>query len=275
MDAPDLLRLPEGLPVPVDDGAASHLPGRAMPALSLPATDGRQVALDALGSGRTVVYIYPMTGRPGVDLPEGWDDIPGARGCTPESCAFRNLYADLQAAGAAQVFGLSSQPTDYQAEAVDRLHLPFAMLSDEHLALVGALGLPTFSVDGMTLYRRLTMIVTDGAIEHVFYPVFPPDQHAQEVLDWLRAHLTELAAEQRDLPPVGVGGYASGTRQEARLAVEDLDEHPGPGRGELQIVGSGRLPGVGGETRVHRCLVGEVQLGDTVERLCATIERIH
>ena len=159
-----------------------------MPALSLRATDGRQVALDALGGGRTVVYIYPMTGRPGVDLPEGWDDIPGARGCTPESCAFRNLSADLQAAGAAQVFGLSSQPTEHQAEAVDRLRLPFAVLSDEHLALVGALGLPTFTVDGMTLYRRLTMIVADGVIEHVFYPVFPPDQHAQEVLDWLRAN---------------------------------------------------------------------------------------
>jgi peroxiredoxin len=188
MDAPDLLRLPEGLPVPADDGAASQLPGRAMPALSLPATSGGQVALDALGSGRTVVYVYPMTGRPGVDLPEGWDDIPGARGCTPESCGFRNLYTELRAAGAAQVFGLSSQPTGYQAEAVDRLHLPFAMLSDEHLALAGALGLPTFTAGGMTLYRRLTMIVTDGVIEHVFYPVFPPDRHAQEVLDWLRAH---------------------------------------------------------------------------------------
>jgi peroxiredoxin len=188
MDAPDLMRLPEGLPVPVDDGAASHLPGRAMPALSLPATDGRQVALDALGRGRTVVYIYPMTGRPGVDLPEGWDDIPGARGCTPESCGFRNLYTELQAAGAAEVFGLSSQPTDYQAEAVDRLHLPFAMLSDEQLALADALDLPTFTVDGTRLYRRLTMIITGGVIEHVFYPIFPPDQHAQEVLDWLRAH---------------------------------------------------------------------------------------
>jgi peroxiredoxin len=187
MDAPDLLRLPEGLPVPVDDGAASHLPGRAMPALSLPATDGRQVALGALGSGRTVVYIYPMTGRPGVDLPEGWDDIPGARGCTPESCGFRNLHAELLAAGAAQVFGLSSQSTEYQREAVERLHLPFAMLSDEHLALAGELGLPTFTVDGTKLYRRLTMVITDGVIEHVFYPVFPPDQHAQEVLDWLRA----------------------------------------------------------------------------------------
>ena len=188
MDAPDLLRLPEGLPVPVDDGAAAHLPGRAMPALTLPATDGRQVAIDALGSGRTVVYIYPMTGRPGVDLPEGWDDIPGARGCTPESCAVRNLHAELLAAGAAQVFGLSSQSSEYQREAVDRLHLPFAMLSDEHLALAGALGLPTFSVDGMTLYRRLTMIITGVVIEHVFYPIFPPDQHAQEVLDWLLAN---------------------------------------------------------------------------------------
>ena len=188
MDAPDLLQLPDDLPVPVDDGAASHLPGRAMPALSLPATDGRQVALDALGSGRTVVYIYPMTGRPGVDLPPGWDDIPGARGCTPESCGFRNLHTELLAAGAAQVFGLSSQSTEYQREAVDRLQLPFAMLSDEHLALASALGLPTFTVDGKTLYRRLTMIITDGVIEHVFYPIFPPDQHAQEVLDWLRAH---------------------------------------------------------------------------------------
>jgi peroxiredoxin len=188
MDAPDLLRLPEGLPVPVDDGAASHLPGRAMPALSLPATDGRQVALGALGSGRTVVYIYPMTGRPGVELPAGWDDIPGARGCTPESCGFRNLHAELLAAGAAQVFGLSSQSTEYQREAVERLHLPFSMLSDERLALAGELGLPTFTVDGTKLYARLTMIITDGVIEHVFYPIFPPDQHAQEVLDWLCAH---------------------------------------------------------------------------------------
>jgi peroxiredoxin len=186
MEGPDLLRLPAGLPVPADDGAASHLPGLAMPALSLPATDGSQVALDALGSGRTVVYIYPMTGRPGVDLPEGWDDIPGARGCTPESCGFRNLHAELLAAGAAQVFGLSSQSSEYQAEAVDRLHLPFAMLSDEQMALAGALRLPTFTVAGMTLYRRLTMIVTGGIIEHVFYPVFPPDRHAQEVLEWLR-----------------------------------------------------------------------------------------
>ena len=133
MDAPDLLRLPDGLPVPADDGAAGHLPGRAMPALSLPATDGRLDALDALGGGRTVIYVYPMTGRPGVELPPGWDDIPGARGCTPESCGFRDHHAELLAAGAAQVFGLSSQSSDYQREAVDRLNLPFAMLSDEQL----------------------------------------------------------------------------------------------------------------------------------------------
>jgi peroxiredoxin len=188
MDAPDLLRLPADLPVPVDDGAAGHLPGRAMPALSLPATDGRQVGLAALGSGRTVMYVYPMTGRPGVDLPGGWDDIPGARGCTPESTGFRDHHAELLAAGAAQVFGLSSQSSSYQAEAVGRLRLPFAILSDEPMALVGALGLPTFTVAGATLYRRLTMIVTGGVIEHVFYPVFPPDRHAQQVLDWLRAH---------------------------------------------------------------------------------------
>jgi peroxiredoxin len=188
MDAPDLLRLPADLPVPVDDGAAGHLPGRAMPALSLPATDGRQVGLAALGSGRTVMYVYPMTGRPGVDLPPGWDDIPGARGCTPESTGFRDHHAELLAAGAAQVFGLSSQSSSYQAEAVDRLQLPFAILSDEPMALVDALGLPTFTVAGATLYRRLTMMVTGGVIEHVFYPVFPPDRHAQQVLDWLRAH---------------------------------------------------------------------------------------
>lgn len=188
MEAADLFPLPPGLPAPVDDGAADHLPGRAMPALILPATDGSQMPLAGLGAGRTVIYLYPMTGRPGVDLPEGWDDIPGARGCTPESCGFRDLMAELAEAGAARVYGLSSQSTGYQREAVSRLHLPFGMLSDEGLALAGALGLPTFEAGGMTLYRRLTMIVTDGVIEHVFYPIFPPDRHAQEVLDWLRAH---------------------------------------------------------------------------------------
>jgi peroxiredoxin len=149
MEGPDLLRLPAGLPVPADDGAASHLPGLAMPALSLPATDGSQVALDALGSGRTVVYIYPMTGRPGVDLPEGWDDIPGARGCTPESCG-SVLHAEPLVAGRHRCSACpASQASTSRSR--DRLHLPFAMLSDEQMALAGALRRPTFTVAGMTL----------------------------------------------------------------------------------------------------------------------------
>ena len=182
----DLTRLPDDLPVPVDDGAADHLTGARLPALSLPATDGSAVALDRLGPGRAVVYAYPMTGGgPGATLPDDWDSIPGARGCTAEACAFRDHHADLLAAGAAAVFGLSTQDTAYQREAVDRLHLPFPMLSDEGFALTRALRLPTFGAGGRTLLRRLTMVVTDGVVEKVFYPVFPPDRHAAEVLAWL------------------------------------------------------------------------------------------
>jgi peroxiredoxin len=180
--------LPDDLPVPVDDGAADHLTGASMPELSLTATDGRTVELAALGAGPTIVYAYPMTGRPGVDLPDGWDEIPGARGCTPESCAFRDHFADLRAAGADAVYGLSSQDTDYQREAVERLNLPFPMLSDPALKLARALGLPTFETAGMELYQRLTLVVADGRIVHVFYPVFPPDGHAAQVLAWLRDH---------------------------------------------------------------------------------------
>jgi peroxiredoxin len=180
--------LPEDLPAPVDDGAAAHLTGAAMPEVALTATDNRTVDLAALGTGTTIVYAYPMTGRPGVDLPEGWDEIPGARGCTPEACAFRDHFADLQAAGAEAVFGLSSQDTDYQREVVQRLRLPFPMLSDPQLKLAGALGLPTFQAAGMELYRRLTLVIEDGRVAHVFYPVFPPDGHAAEVLAWLRDH---------------------------------------------------------------------------------------
>ncbi|GAX53861.1 MerR family transcriptional regulator [Streptomyces olivochromogenes] len=178
--------LPPGLPRPPDDGGAAHLPGGRLPDLVLPATDGRAVGLGALGPGRTVLYVYPLSGRPGTDLPDGWDTIPGARGCTAEACAFRDHHEDLRAAGAARVYGLSSQSPEYQRELADRLHLPFAILSDTEFALREALDLPTFTADGRTLYRRLTMIVNRGAIEHVFYPVFPTDQHAAEVLDWLR-----------------------------------------------------------------------------------------
>jgi peroxiredoxin len=182
----DFSQLPSDLPVPVDDGAAKHLRGMRVPQVSLAATSGSAVALDELGAGRTIVYVYPMTGRPGVELPDGWDEIPGARGCTTEACDFRDHHADLLAAGAAQVFGLSSQDTDYQRELVERLRLPFAMLADPSLILADVLRLPTFEADGVTLYARLTLVITDGAIEHVFYPIFPPNEHAQEVLRWLR-----------------------------------------------------------------------------------------
>jgi peroxiredoxin len=181
----DYLSLPSDLPKPEDDGAADHLAGMAVPHLALLSTTGEDVALDELGAGRTVLYIYPLTGRPGVDLPEGWDAIPGARGCTPEACGFRDHHADLQAAGASAVFGLSSQATDYQAEFADRLALPFGILSDPDLELAGALRLPTFTADGRRLYKRLTLILAGGRVEHAFYPIFPPDQHAAEVLEWL------------------------------------------------------------------------------------------
>lgn len=172
--------------MPSDDGAADHLPGRRMPNLTLPATDGRTVALNELGVGRTVIYLYPLTGRPGTDLPEDWDSIPGARGCTTEACDFRDHHAALRDAGASTVYGLSSQDLDYQTEAVHRLRLPFTMLSDEQFQLADALQLPTFRAPGQDrLYSRLTLIVRDGRIEHVFYPVFPPNTHAQQVLAWL------------------------------------------------------------------------------------------
>ncbi|WP_019917211.1 peroxiredoxin [Methyloversatilis discipulorum] len=182
MTAP-LTTLPDDLPVPIDDGAAVHLAGLSLPALALPATDGRTVQLAAL-PGLQVIYIYPMTGRPGVPLPEGWDAIPGARGCTPQSCAFRDHHAELAALGAG-VFGLSSQNSDYQREAAERLHLPFPLLSDAGLALRDALKLPVFQADGRTLYRRLTLIAEQARIVKVFYPVFPPDRNAADVVDWL------------------------------------------------------------------------------------------
>jgi peroxiredoxin len=181
----DPTQLPADLPAPSDDGAARHLPGLAMAPVALASTTGATVRLDALGDGRTVLYVYPMTGRPGAALPDGWDEIPGARGCTPEACAFRDHHADLLAAGAGAVYGLSSQSTEDQAEAAARLHLPFALLSDQGLQLAELLRLPTFEADGVPRYRRLTLIVTAGAIEHVFYPIFPPDAHAGEVLRWL------------------------------------------------------------------------------------------
>ncbi|QLG11639.1 peroxiredoxin [Deinococcus sp. D7000] len=178
-----LERLPEGLVAPVDDGACDHLPGLRLPALALPATTGPSVDLSSL-PGLTVLYAYPRTGQPDQPLPTDWDVIPGARGCTPQSCAFRDHHAELAAAGA-RVFGLSTQDTAYQTEAAGRLHLPFPLLSDAEVGLARALNLPTFQVDGMTLLRRVTLILHDGVIQKVFYPVFPPDQNAAQVLAWL------------------------------------------------------------------------------------------
>lgn len=179
-------QLPDDLPVPLDDGAADHLRGMRLPHVLLTSTGGRQVDLAAL-AGTTVVYCYPRTGRPGEESPRGWDMIPGARGCTPQSCAFRDHYTELVMLGSA-VFGLSTQTTLYQREAAERLHLPFELLSDADLALTSALQLPTFKVEGLMLLKRLTMVLQDGVIGHIFYPVFPPDKNAGQVIGWLASH---------------------------------------------------------------------------------------
>jgi peroxiredoxin len=178
--------LPSGIPVPQDDGAARHLAGTPLPDLALPTTDGGHVNLAKL-NGRTVVYIYPRTGVPGVDPPDGWDQIPGARGCTPQSCSFRDHFAELTQLGVTQLFGLSTQDTAYQQEAASRLHLPFVLISDEKLAFTKALTLPTFSAGGMALLKRMALVIDDGIITKAFYPVFPPDKNAEEVIAWLRA----------------------------------------------------------------------------------------
>jgi peroxiredoxin len=192
-----LYTLPPDLPVPEDDGACDHLTGMSLPSVPLWSTAGRQVNLAGL-SGRSVVYCYPRTGRPDQDPPNGWNDIPGARGCTPQSCAFRDHYQTLQQLGA-RVFGLSTQDTTYQGEAVERLHLPFELLSDSELSFTSALRLPTFEVEAMTLVKRLTLIIRDGCVEKVFYPVFPSDQNASEVAAWLSAHgLSPVAATGKE-----------------------------------------------------------------------------
>jgi peroxiredoxin len=189
MNQPNLMGVDwSGIPAPQDDGGARHLPGMSIPAISLPATDGSSVTLAAL-KGRVVLFAYPRTGEPGkIALTDDWDMIPGARGCTPQTCAFRDLYADLKAAGAQHVFGLSTQSPAYQREMVERLHVPFAVLSDEKLALTTAMKLPIMEVAGLTLIKRLALISDDARIKHVFYPVFPPDRNAGDVLAWLKAN---------------------------------------------------------------------------------------
>ena len=177
--------LPPDIPIPQDDGRARHLTGSPWPDLALPATSGGAVNLSKL-TGRTVVYVYPRTGVPGVDPPPGWDQIPGARGCTPQSCGFRDHFAELKALGVSHVFGLSTQDTAYQREAAERLHLPFPLLSDANLDLTLGLKLPTFETAGMTLLARMALVSEDGILVKVFYPVFPPDKNAEEVMAYLR-----------------------------------------------------------------------------------------
>ena len=181
--ADDIHTLPADLPAPEDDGAADHLLNAAIPPIPLQTTTGNTIRLDQL-EGRTVLFCYPRTGRPDEELPPGWNAIPGARGCTPEACGFRDAHAQFRELGV-RVLALSTQSADYQREMAERLHLPFPVLSDEDLELTHALRLPTFETSGWTLLKRLTLVVDDGRIEHVFYPAFPPDAHAAEVLSWL------------------------------------------------------------------------------------------
>jgi peroxiredoxin len=182
INAPDW----SALPTPADDGSTRHLPGARLASVPLLATDGREIDLSAV-RGRMVVYAYPRTGQPGVDNPPGWDLIPGARGCTPQACSFRDHFAELKGLGVRHLFGLSTQSHAYQREAAERLHLPFAILSDEHLRLTHAMQFPTFEASGMTLLKRFTLIIDDGIVSHVFYPIFPPDRSAADVINWLSA----------------------------------------------------------------------------------------
>jgi peroxiredoxin/DNA-binding transcriptional MerR regulator len=186
--------LPENLPVPADDGSAAHLVGRTLPHLLLGSTTGGTVTLDESQKGRWLIFVYPTTGVPGVDMPRGWDEIPGARGCTPEACGFRDNFDGLLSAGIDVIYGLSSQGSMYQRELVARLQLPYAMLSDPTFALQKSLPLPTFEADGSQFYKRLTMVIRGKTIEHVFFPIFPPNEHASDVVSWVREHPSTASA---------------------------------------------------------------------------------
>ncbi len=181
-----LTSLPAGLPIPVDDGLAAHLEGLQLPDVSIKSTSGDFINLSRI-SQKLVIYVYPLTGRPDVMLPEGWDEMPGARGCTPQACGFSNHYQQLEDLNT-QVYGLSSQSTEYQRELKNRLHLPFDLLSDSDFLLRNTLRLPTFKVNELLLYKRLTLIIEQAVIQKVFYPVFPPDQNARQVINWLTSH---------------------------------------------------------------------------------------
>ncbi len=183
----DLSQVPDDLPVPTDDGASDHLLGLRLPPVELADASGGSVRLDDFPTRWLVLYVYPRTGGPGIDLPDDWDLIPGARGCTPQSCAFRDHHAELQELGAT-VWGVSAQASNEQREFAERMHIPFPLLNDSAHALAEPpLALPTFEASGLTLYRRVTMIADSAGITRVFYPVFPPDRNAADVVDSLRA----------------------------------------------------------------------------------------
>jgi peroxiredoxin len=188
----DYTSLPDNLPAPVDDGAADHLPGSEVPAVALPSTLGGEVDLAHAARERLVVYVYPRTGVPGQPLLDGWDDIPGARGCTPQSCAFRDARDDLARHGAT-LLGISAQTPQEQAEFAQREHIAYPLLSDRHLALADVMGLPTFETSGLRLYKRLTFVAEQGRVVKVFYPVFPPDRNAADVLAWLEGLQSDWA----------------------------------------------------------------------------------
>jgi peroxiredoxin len=177
--------LPDTLPVPEDDGATQHLQGRALPSITLQSTSGKTVNLTEL-SGLSIIFCYPRTGAPDETIPASWDAIPGARGCTPQACSFRDHADDLAGLGVKHIFGLSTQDSPYQQEAAQRLHLPYQLLSDEHLELADALKMPTFEWEGTKVLKRVTLAVLDGKIIRVWYPVFPTNQSASEVVKWLK-----------------------------------------------------------------------------------------
>jgi peroxiredoxin len=176
------------IPAPLDDGGTDHLLSSPLASVLLASTAGKVIDLSEQ-PGLLVVYAYPMTGTPGVALPDGWDSLPGARGCTPQSCAFRDHAVDFADLGVSAVFGLSTQSPADQKEAATRLELPFSLLSDESLSLADAMRLPTFAVDGKTLLKRFTLVVRDGVVVKVFYPIFPPDTNASSVINWLQEHV--------------------------------------------------------------------------------------
>ena len=186
MDEREIFSLPSNLPVPKDDGLCNHLVGMCLPNVRLPCTSGAKISLRSVNPKFIVVYCFPLAWVTGTELPPNWDEIPGARGCTPQSCAFRDRSKEIESFGGS-IFGISTQTKEDQLELFHRLHLPFDLLSDNELQFASAMGLPTFQVAGMTLIRRVTLIAADAVVRKVFYPVFPPDRNAEQVLAWLRS----------------------------------------------------------------------------------------